>query len=417
MPTLKQIRQRVGEMTGLMVYPLPTFQTAAAQYLQSDALIDTDASASWFNRHFLYRPDSSAANRLRQVSSYTTSNGRLTHAGQAYSDTDLTGETPEIWQIDPRLVNSAINRAIIKCLREAYTPLSIWTEDPDMENSGTADWTASNATLAKSTSVVYRGRQSLAITATAANGFARTPSIDVTPGASYWFFAVVAARGGSVVVQAYDATNNAVIEALTVSDRDWRYVSTQFTVPATCRQVQIRIVQQSNGEIAYLDQLGGWQADQMLIPAPPWLDDKDNVLDVLQWLTPASGDPISREAGMKPVSWYDVVFQRGAAVPVWLTIRNLGSGPVIVRAQRPYAVLNDETDNTTATLDWVATGAAWQLYDYLSTTGRVPQSEKVGYLQEARAYESRWLAWCQSEQPNVPRRQVKTDRPFGVRVM
>ena len=86
----------------------------AAQTVTVAQLATGGGSAQSYALQWLLRADNAAASsadRLRRCTDFATATGVFTHAGTAYADTTITGETLEIWKYHPRAADLAIRLA------------------------------------------------------------------------------------------------------------------------------------------------------------------------------------------------------------------------------------------------------------------------------------------------------------------
>lgn len=69
------------------------------------------------DKWLLRRDTTTAADRIRRCTDFTSSSGTLTHAGTNYADTTATSETLEILNYEPYLVDLAIQRSVTRLKR------------------------------------------------------------------------------------------------------------------------------------------------------------------------------------------------------------------------------------------------------------------------------------------------------------
>jgi len=171
-------------------------------------------------------------------------------------------------------------------LEDTYLPCwTILSEVPDfdMEQSVTTDWTGSNATVAKSTTEpLMSGKRYLTVTATSANGYARSPLFAVEPGGAYRAGAMgrYVTSNGSFIV--YDETNSAAIETVTITRRHNVRVLVDFQVPATCHSISLRLSTVDNlGITAWDDVMLYGQAAHSIV-LPWWVKNKSQVKGIFK---------------------------------------------------------------------------------------------------------------------------------------
>lgn len=186
-----------------------TITGLAAQTVTVGQLATGGGSAQSYALQWLLRADNAAAasaDRVRRCTDFATATGVFTHAGAAYTDTTITGETLEVWKMHPRsadlairLTQSRIKRlhryvypTIARESRYYLHPMSWVAENSDIERVAYCsspvlnrnrhfehwntvstggvlqpdDWTlaGTSATMARSSTVVRRGQYSVAIT-------------------------------------------------------------------------------------------------------------------------------------------------------------------------------------------------------------------------------------------------------------
>jgi hypothetical protein len=119
MPTLKAIRQRILKIDSSLgrveaITALATGSVTAA------ALAVGTVGAGKFSTKWLLRPEAALNGsgvpvdrlRLSTASGYTASTGLIAHAGANYTDTTITGESLEIHEHEPYLLDNAICAAL-----------------------------------------------------------------------------------------------------------------------------------------------------------------------------------------------------------------------------------------------------------------------------------------------------------------
>jgi len=143
-------------------------------------------------------------------------------------------------------VHDQINQALVTLEWEKRLIPVTLAADGDMLGSGTTDWTTSGSSVAKTAATFPYGRRVLAVTDSgSAGGYARTASIAVEEGKSYYLEAtgsgVDASDAGTLVL--FDVTNSAAITiSNSVIDRiEPELLVNSVTIPSGCEQVQIRL--------------------------------------------------------------------------------------------------------------------------------------------------------------------------------
>src|SRR3990167_3030978 len=219
----------------------------------------------------------SADGQFSQVVSYDRTTGTLT-LSPALTTAPGASATYEIWDgLHPNRAVEAVNRYLRNLYLPTFFPLSallVGNNANDMEPSTVAtDYTGSNATLATESTIVWNGAQSLKVTATAANGYARTASLNVNEGETYNADAACSVQAGDAaelrVINVDDS--NASIENATTDEPAWMGLGFQFTIPTGCERIQAWMVQTGSNDVAYWDDLSIWGGNRLVYPLPSWI--------------------------------------------------------------------------------------------------------------------------------------------------
>lgn len=230
--------------------------TGDATYM-IDTVVWTDAasvglSAETLNTMWIFQPDdATAGDRKRRIggnsgSSLVTTTGRI-YPTVSWAVAPQSGEQYEIHARDPQegfnhLVDTLDQFQIATLMRVPQFT------DSDMQTSGTSNYTLSGAgSMSKLTTGVTNdsSAQSMFFNAGTAGENMKTPLIRVTPGASYeaWTTFRVDA-GGPVYFAIWDETNDTEIDnsnRVGHSLKRFCAVRREFTAPATCKEVSLRI--------------------------------------------------------------------------------------------------------------------------------------------------------------------------------
>ena len=282
--TKAALLKRFLRETGLGVYGTATDGSA-------DSLTDTTARASIKFSDGLYegwwmRISAAGAaapeDDIRVVDKYTGPAGFF-RVLPAWSAVVAADDTYELWQVNPQLVLDLLDQVLTE---DIYLPCwSILSEVPDfdMEQTHTTDWTASNATVAKSTSEPFMsGKRYLIITSTAGNGYARTPLFSVEPGHPYRAGALVRYVSSNAKLIVYDETNSAEITSVTVDRKHNVRILVDFQTPATCTQISFRLTTVTNGMISAWDEILLYSQQARSISLPWWVKNKGQVKGIFE---------------------------------------------------------------------------------------------------------------------------------------
>ena len=117
--SLKEIAREILNHRELGLGRVETIASLTTTTAVVTALATGGRSAQEFVEKWMLRRDTAtAADRLRRCTSFTSSSGTLTHAGTNYADTTATSESIEIWDIEPKFVDQAINATLHRLKRE-----------------------------------------------------------------------------------------------------------------------------------------------------------------------------------------------------------------------------------------------------------------------------------------------------------
>jgi hypothetical protein len=217
-----------------------------------------------------------AVGEIQRVTAVTFSgtNSKLTVA-PGFSASLISGaEYERHRKVRPNIINDRLD-VILGLLRQnVLLPVTLIT-DGDMETSGVGDWTATASTLTKDTTNVRRGRSSLKIVASSANGYAKSGSVYL-PGTTEVILEadVYITPGDSCKLSLIDITNsNAEIGTPMESDESgWVHLEAKFSVPVTCEEVQVWAESQANGDVTYWDHITLWPTADQGIDLPSFLE-------------------------------------------------------------------------------------------------------------------------------------------------
>ncbi len=223
---------------------------------------------------------------IRPITTYVPDTGTLT-VSPNFSGTPLAGATYEIWKVDPTVVMDIVDESLTDLL---YMPC--WTvlsevPDYDMEQTGTSDWTASNATLAKSTSEprsMFSGKRYLTVTSTTAGGYARSALLRVEPTKTYHASALARAEAASTTCRltAWDETNGVEIAHYDSQRLYPVRIYFTFVVPATCYSVSLRLTNVENSVTTDWDEVSCYPLFSRDIALPWWVKDKNQVKGIFR---------------------------------------------------------------------------------------------------------------------------------------
>ena len=261
--TRKTIRQKVIKKLYAGKFPIvgTTTGTAANSTSVVDSILAPSGQVEDYNSVWIYISETTSGSPLvgevRRVTDtdFSGSNSILTIA-PAFSDELQTNMDYEIhYNFHPNEVNDRIDELLENIRGWVFIPLDGLLTNGNMSDSTiTTAWTASGATFAKATTSdtagtfeVLFGDSSLKITAGTAGTQYVGQSVFVsanTPILASVYAFVDSSNGGSVAeMEIWDVTNSAQIgeSCNTTTFNQWVQLTTQVTVPATCKQIQMRL--------------------------------------------------------------------------------------------------------------------------------------------------------------------------------
>jgi hypothetical protein len=223
---------------------------------------------------------------MRFVTSSVASTGTVTAGTPVFTASPASGDLYQLWQyIHPQIVLDTLDQVMTE---DAYLPCwTILTEVPDgdMEQNNTTDWTGTNATVAKATAEpAMWGARYLTVATTSANGYvAPAGTISVVPGRRYHLSALVRCPASCTAeLIAYDVSNSATIDSKTTTSRTNVRLWMEFTAPAGCHVVSLRMSNQENSVTSAWDELCFFSTDGYSISLPWWVKNKGQVKGIFR---------------------------------------------------------------------------------------------------------------------------------------
>lgn len=343
----------------------------------------------------------------------------LLHADNANWANVVNGTAYE-W-LAPNLHPDTLNRFITEAMRELYAysflPISPWP-DGTMEDSGTSNWTAGNATLSKVTTTANGrvGSRSLLITNTAALGHAFSPTgIYVQPKQRWQLDALaIPIAEGPVQWRLFDFTGGVLGDELAAPAIGYGLtpilLRQSITVPAGCYRIICRMQNDHASGITAWDALPGRK-----------LSDRNFVLDSYA-KAGFNITGLSEALGYVPLSEgnnaYDATtqyFEGWKRGPDYQTEHyGANATPNLLRIERDPRNISRDTQL------WVSTRRPWGDVDPLDSeeSSEVPDDQivyavaakvaaHIGMPDVAAKYSARVMAETQARPPTTsqPRRQ------------
>ena len=290
----------------------------------------------------------------RQVprTGFAASTGTITF-NEAFVTGFANGTTYEILTLlDPTQWNDVLNDALIKLRYNYRSPLTLVT-DGDMETSGTTNWTASNSTRTKETSLDFvEGTQALRVANSSAAGYVQSASIPCQAGQSFHVWASYKSVVGTAVLRAYDVTGSASIESDSGPDsgtnNEGGMIHFAFTAPASCRNVAIRLEGTEASADIYWDDVIVMRSGRSRYELPSWVTERDQVTEfqIRSGSRPAEFDwgstgwPVELEENLAAVNTFRVMLPNGTPRPIY------------VAGARYYESLATDAATTTCPREW-----------------------------------------------------------------
>lgn len=239
--------------------------------------------------------------QVRQVQSYDPNTGTVGFSPALPSAT-ADEDTYEMWNtsVPPQTVTNLLDR-LVSQNGLALPTYSLLSEVPDfdMEQSGTAAWTSTNATIAKvpwtASTRGISGKQALGVTTTAANGYATCANpIAVRGGTTYWLSAQFTPANPSVAnhgfVQFIDVVTGAEVDRIDTSSkattRLWKPVANSSRETTL---INVRFGSQESGVTGHWDDVVVLDAEAMDAPLPYWMGTESAFKEAYVWRPVVSG--------------------------------------------------------------------------------------------------------------------------------
>jgi len=317
----------------------------------------------------------------RRIAQYDASAGQFTMDAAFSAAVTLNDKVEMHSRIHPVVLHECIDSALRKMMYPTIAVPSLMA-DADMEASGTTSWTAGGgATLAKNTTAanVYRGVQSLSVTDDGSGNDYAYQRFSVTPGDTYYVFGVGrnSAVATSCKLQAYDVTNAAEIDSETSTQLEWGGLGFSLTIPASCEQMDIRLITVTASGISYWDHVGLYRSGCRRYALPSWVTEKGQVGRLVYQLegSELAADTTAMDT-QAPTRWEHMrVKKEGATVYIAPDPPFNHVGPIYVECVRPYAALATDAATTDADLDWVACKTRYECLRRLATA-EMPAEER-----------------------------------------
>lgn len=345
-----------------------------------------------------------AAGQISAITGYTPSTGTIT-VNPAFTGAVASTDAYELWRFPhPQQSLDILDTLITQ--QAAWLCVSPLSEvaDFDMEQAATTDWAANSATLTKlTTDPPMSGLRYLSVAATGANGYARSNVLETEPNTAFHVSSMVraSATGTTAKLVAYDETNSAEIPLTTGANTSTRLYNHRlwgnFTTPATCFQISVRLTTVENGKTTHWDDVILYNQTARDIALPWWVRGPQSVLAVFR-LDPRSVSPASQNVwdasyvGVPAGEWdfQPAKFGRGQTR---LTTRMdiLGNRPLFIYGKRnELAFTDDTTDVKHIDENHVIAGTCFQLFSMLDKQPNSGQLDSTWIKQAKLEWQGRW---------------------------
>ncbi len=387
--TRRALRHRVAQR-------LAPFLTGTAEGGSSVTLVDaarlqeSTASADLWTDSWVHVFGGPNAGETRRVAAYDPATGSITvsrafpHAVDAASSYELSR------LVAPDVINAAIDATLTRCWFQALTPLTALA-DGAMEDRGTQAWRPRNASVAKvaAGADAAGGSASLAVTTTAAGGYAASTSLSVLPGQAYTLEASVAPDGSIARLAVHNLTRGVDLDEVTATGHAWRPVRLMFVIPDGCEEIEVRLGSADAEATTRWDQAMLLAAGRRRFPLPAWITHRQQVVEV--WRR-AAAHP---QRVMSAVTWWRTTSNPGPVGPeLWLEVDpppNMGE-TLLVEGLRAYEPLASDDATTDAPVDWVSQGALVEMYRHLHRDAPAGDVARYAALQQDAALEFQQLS-------------------------
>lgn len=238
---------------------------------------------------------------VRQIQSYNPESGFVS-VSPGFTANLTAGDTYEMWStsVHPKAVLAMLDRLVSQSglALPTYSMLSE-VADFDMEQSGTAAWSATDATIAKvpwtASERGIAGKQALGVTTTSANGYAQNAyPIGVRGGNTYWLSALFTPDDPSVTntgfIELRDADTDVLIDSFWTNSKATVRLQKPVSVSSeNTRAVNIRFGSQESGVLGHWDDVVLLDATARDIPLPYWCGTESNFKEAFIWIPSNSG--------------------------------------------------------------------------------------------------------------------------------
>ena len=304
---------------------------------------------------------------------FSGSNSVLTFAPAMFTTLKSTTDYELHYKYHPDYVEDLIGEVLGNLEISLLLPLTT-IADGDMEDDPATNFAVGGTeTLANNTTYVLHGRQSLKITAGAADDYAKSTTATYLPGNTQVLCAAdcYITGGDAAKIILYDETNSAELETAESDATGWVHLEFTYTTPSTCEEVSLRLEAQNSGDVIYFD-------NAILLPV---LDNFFTPPDEVEYAhdfgklyyyprgqdIPGSGNDYATKIFVgKPEHFchYNIERDDTAVVPMRVVLDKTPiTHPLWLECDVDFAALTDDTITSTAPLELVGQLVLGELYD------------------------------------------------------
>jgi hypothetical protein len=399
--TLLQVMREVARDVAGEV-PTGTASAGTVQLI-TDTTADSPIQSStigddYFRSRWVYISSGTNNGQERRIGSSNATNGTLTPERAYGSSVDDTS-VYEIYPFSRTILRQAVRDALERCMHEDWL-LVTDLEDGDFRASGVANRTSSNATPTKITTEanLYMGNQALRVANSSANGYSRlTTHHPVRQNVGYRIEAIGRETVGTADLIVWDATGDAEIDSLSTAGTspdpgtDFFRLSFHFTPPDGCNAISVRLAGvESSADVAWsFVSLTRNAAREFVL---------STAIEDPRWVAaPYWRLGGTRSGQVQRVKWFQVERTRGPGTALTLRVdAGPRDGTLWCRLERPYALLDTDSNTTACPAEWLHAGAVVELLTPIET-------QNATYGAKLARAQARFKRQSRLHQAHVPR--------------
>lgn len=249
----------------------------ATTLTHTQAFQDSTIGNNHYRGYYLYMPDDAAADAVRKIASHVASTGVVTTAGPNWATfTDLDYEV--VGLLHPDEINNCITRSLNRIYFETQVVLPGRITDGDMDANNTTSWSdVSTPTKSKVTTAgkVLSGLRALRVLNSGTGEGVQSVTVRGFPAKSWvYVHAGVHADVGTAELHLYNVTGSASISSVTSAEEGWVHLWLKVQVPTGVEEIAVRLIGTETSADIYWDHVALYLAEDMVLPAPSWLDDQ-----------------------------------------------------------------------------------------------------------------------------------------------